>query len=83
MILKMFVIYDSKSCTYTAPHVRKEEGEAIRDFKVLANDQNSQIGKFPEDFTLFSVGSFRMDDASFLIFDSKNSLGCALDYVVK
>jgi hypothetical protein len=83
VILKLFSIYDSKSCTYSVPHARKEEGEAIRDFKLLANDQTCHVGKFPEDYTLFCIGTFNLRDATFCIFESKNALGTASEYVVE
>lgn len=67
MKLKMFAVYDSKGEVYTPPFCMKTEGQAIRSFIETVNDKTSQIGKYPEDFTLFEIGVF--DDEKGIVQD--------------
>ena len=62
MLLKVFTVFDSKAEAYLQPFYGKSKGEAIRSFIEAANDKQSQIGKYPEDFTLFDLGEF--DDST-------------------
>lgn len=58
MKLKMFSIFDSKVQAYMAPVFLRSTGEAERAFSASVADQSSNFCKFPEDFTLFEVGSW-------------------------
>lgn len=58
MTYEIFSIYDSKLGAYNAPFFRRSKGEAERDFARLAQEANSNIAQFPEDFDLFYLGTF-------------------------
>lgn len=41
------------------------QGQAIRMFADLANDPQSEVGKHPQDYSLFWIADFNDADASF------------------
>lgn len=57
-MLNMFTVYDSKAETYLRPFSMLTKGEAIRGFITTLNDGQSEMSKYPADFTLFHVGTF-------------------------
>lgn len=81
MLLKIFTVYDCKAEAYLQPFYCKSKGEALRSFVEIANDKQSQIGKYPEDFTLFELGEFDDSTAKFRMLDAGVALGCALEFV--
>lgn len=83
MLSKMFTIYDSKSESYLRPFYCSQKGEAIRLFADEAKNPQSGIGKHPEDYTLFEIGTYDDSDASVVMLDAKISLGLALEYSSK
>ncbi|AXH77468.1 MAG: nonstructural protein [Microviridae sp.] len=80
MILKCFAVLDIKAELYGAPFFMSTNGEAVRAFKDLANDQNTTIGRHPEDYRLMRLGTF--DNVSGELKEADGgSLGFASDYV--
>lgn len=55
---KIFSIRDTKGEFYSPPFYKHQTAEAIRDFTQAANDPQSTISKFPEDFDLFELGTY-------------------------
>ena len=58
MKLHAYTIYDVASGTYMRPFFSQADGQAIRGFKDIATDADHEVGKHPEDYTLFRVGSW-------------------------
>lgn len=58
MELKIYSIRDSKAEIYNTPFFQKTHGEAERNFMQLVNDDKSTVGKFPEDFDLYYLGTY-------------------------
>lgn len=77
---KLYSIYDSKAKLYFRPFTARTRGEALRLFQQAANDKQTQIGEYPEDFILFEIGEFN-DSNGNLTAEPHTSLGKALDYV--
>lgn len=65
MILQAFSIYDSKAVAYAPPFFMARPELALRAFRDLAADPQSQISKHPEDYVLFLLGSY--DDETGLL----------------
>lgn len=80
-MLKMFSVYDVKSESFSKPFYALTKGEAIRIFTEAANDTSSNIGKYPEDFSLFDLGSFDESNASIAPNLAPVSIGTALEFV--
>ena len=56
--LKICTIHDSKVGAYMRPMTFTALGQAERTFRDIVNDLEHEIGKHPEDYTLFMVGEF-------------------------
>lgn len=82
-MVKIFVVYDSKSESYGQPFFQQATGAAIRGFSDEANGKRAEsaIAAHPEDYTLFEIGSYDHSDGTMKLLDAKVSRGCAIDYV--
>jgi len=58
MKVNMYAIFDRASGIYDGPHPGRADGEIIRNFSQMCLNADSAIGKAPEDFTLFKVGTW-------------------------
>ncbi len=58
MKLNIYTIYDVASGVYMRPFFSQADGQAKRSFKDIATDANHEIGKHPEDYTLYRFGIF-------------------------
>ena len=86
MEIKIFCVYDSKAEAFHSPFLRAYTADAIREWSDLANgvnDKNSPVCRFASDFTLFEIGVFNQRDGSITMYESKRSLGTALEHVRK
>lgn len=73
-------VLDSKSAIYSAPFSSINRQTAMRDFAHAAQEPNSQMAKFPEDFRLYALGSFDDNTGQITMFDSPEYLIAALDF---
>lgn len=62
MLMKVFSIFDEKAKCFGPLWPMKHNGEALREFSDITADKNGRIGKHPEDFKLYSLGTY--DDNS-------------------
>ena len=58
MKLNAYTIYDVASGTYMRPFFTPADGQAIRGFKDISTDASHEVGKHPEDYTLYRIGAF-------------------------
>lgn len=82
---KLYVLYDSKSETYTAPTLNPARGQALRSFSDAVNDvsnKNNVLASHPEDFTLFEIGTYDISTGVISLFDTKISVATGLDVKV-
>jgi len=81
MKLNIYSIYDSKADQYNLPMFMARDGQAIRAFDDLCNDEKSDVHKHAEDYTLFNLGEF--DDEIGLVtpLNTPKSLGKALEFI--
>lgn len=77
---KFYSIYDAKAGFYNKPFLARTKGEALRMFQQAANDTQTQIGLYPEDFILYEIGTFN-DLTGDIAHETHISLGKAIDYV--
>ena len=61
MKLGIYSIYDSKANAFQQPFYFVNDEIATRAAQSTIEDQNSAIAKYPEDFTLISLGTFDPD----------------------
>lgn len=58
MILYVFAIYDRQGDFYSNPFFIPHVGLARRTFGEMARDPDSQVGRYPADFSLYELGTF-------------------------
>jgi len=56
--LNAYTIYDVASGVYMRPFFSQADGQAVRGFNDIATDADHEVGKHPEDYTLYRIGSF-------------------------
>lgn len=54
----VYSIYDMAAAIYMRPFFVQSDGQATRLFGDLAMDAEGEIGKHPEDYVLYKIGSF-------------------------
>lgn len=81
--MKVFSVYDSKSESYCKPIFAEARGLALRSFSEAAAKDDTEIGKYPSDFTLFELGDFDVRTAKFELHTTPVSLGVALEFISK
>jgi hypothetical protein len=77
---KVFTCYDSKTEAYLPPFIMSTSAEAIRAFETTSNDPNSNMCRYPDDFTLFEIGTWDDDKGTISMHEAKLSLGIAREY---
>ena len=78
MQFQIFAIHDSKAQAYFAPFFLPTAAMAVRVFSDMANDVNNNVGKHPEDFTLFHLGEWDDSTAVLEPFSSPTMINKAL-----
>lgn len=77
MKLQVFTVFDSKASAYFPPFYEKTKGSAIRAFTDSVNTADHTFNKHPEDYTLFELGSYEDETASFHLHKSPIAIGKA------
>jgi len=58
MIKKIYTLYDIKIECYHFPFFGITDAEAKRTISASASTEQSLLGKYPEDYTLYSIGEY-------------------------
>lgn len=81
MKLKIYCIYDSKGENFgKQPHFFENRADSIRAFQQAVNDPQSMWSKYPADYTLFEIGEWDQMEGVITMYETKMSLGLALEY---
>ncbi len=80
MIVKVYSIFDTAAAVYRRPFYCPADGEAMRVFYDLSIDADHEIGKHPEDYSLFRIAKFDDNKGCFLDVD-KQCLVTALECI--
>lgn len=81
MKVELFSVFDSKVNAFMEPwHARTIE-EAIRTFRFQVNRSEGNLHLFPEDYSLFHVGSFVPESGQVIPNATPVNLGLALTFV--
>ena len=80
MRLNVYTIYDTAAGAYMRPFFVQSDGQAIRAFKDLALDASHDVGKHPEDYSLFRIGVYD-DNTAKLVPEDRECLATALEMV--
>lgn len=82
MNLKIYSVYDSKAQAYLPMFTVRSHGEAVRQFTDLANNKQTAVNKYPEDFSLMELGSFDDNTGTIDALDAPKNLGLAREYII-
>lgn len=80
MRLNVYAIYDTASKAYMRPFFLQSDGQAVRMFTDIAQDADHEIGKHPEDYSLFRIGTYD-DQKGRLHPEDRECLATALELV--
>ncbi|AXL15325.1 nonstructural protein [Microviridae sp.] len=80
MKIVVYSIRDSASGAFQKPFFARSDGEAMRAFGDVANDETHAVGQHPEHYTLFRLGQFDDSNAEILP-ETKESLANGLELV--
>jgi hypothetical protein len=80
MKINIYTIFDSASAAYMRPFFAQSDGQATRSFGDIARDEKHEIGKHPEDYSLWRIGTFD-DNSSEINPETKTCLATALELV--
>ncbi len=83
MTSKICAIWDSKAEAYSQPMFFQSEGQAVRSFGDESNRNDSNIGKHPEDYTLFLLGEWDERTGKISLETAPVSLSQAIHLVVE
>ena len=78
---KIFTIHDKKAEAHFPPFYMPNLSMAIRTFGDMVNNAESQISNHPEDYTLYELGEWEDNDATFTIHKEKISHGNGIEFV--
>lgn len=81
MIIEIFSVFDSAANAFLDPFTAPTAESAIRSFRHTVNHGQNHISQFPEDYTLFHIGTFAADTGKLTAFAAPHSLGLALTFV--
>ena len=56
--MKVYSIYDKKSERFGVPFFCINDGVAKRELDRLSHDENSYVSAYPDDYSLYGLGSF-------------------------
>lgn len=80
MKIMIYSVYDSKTGVFGQPNFLINRGAALRAWQEAANDPQSNICKYPSDFTMFEIGYWEDETGTITMLDAKISLGTALEF---
>lgn len=74
-----YAVHDTKSHSYGPPMFLRHGAEAMRSFEQAANDEQTMLFKYPDDYELVRIGHYN-DDTGTLVSEEHISLGFARDF---
>jgi hypothetical protein len=81
MLMSVFAIYDSGVSAWRMPIFARNKGEALRSWVDAVNNPQYDYSKYPQDFTLFELGTFDDVKCKFDLLQTPVSLGLAIEFV--
>lgn len=80
MRMAIYAIYDTATGAYMRPFFVQADAQAVRAFSDLAVAADHEVGKHPEDYSLFRIGQFD-DKKGKIIGESPECIATALECV--
>ncbi len=80
MKINIYTIFDTASGLYMRPFFMNADAAAIRTFGELSTDADHEVGKHPEDYSLFRIGIYD-DNTAVITAETRSCLSTALELV--
>lgn len=80
MTVELFSVYDSAARAFMEPFHAPTIESAIRSFRHTVNNGKNQIQQFPEDYTLFHIGTFNQEEGTVSALATPANLGVAITF---
>lgn len=80
MKVLVFSVYDSKTESYSNPVFDPTIASSLRNFAQACNDPETNLFKYPGDYTLFQIGEFDPSTGKILPLNALKNLGLAIDF---
>jgi hypothetical protein len=77
---KFFAVYDTKVGVYLNPLKFRTNGQALRWFADLSVNMDTDVGKHPEDYTLFEIADWDEEKGVFTNLNTPKSLATAIEF---
>jgi len=74
---QVFAIFDKKALAYMAPFFQPNELVAMRNVGSAVADEESLLGKYPEDYDLYQVGTWDDQSGALVAVGPKFLINCA------
>ena len=58
MKLQVYSVYDHKTEVFHAPNYFHNDGHALRELSMVLGKPNTAFTQYPEDFSIYQVGTF-------------------------
>lgn len=81
--MKITAVKDVKSDSYLQPQFVRSLPDALRAWEVVANEGDSLVSRFPDDFYLHHLGEFDVNTGVITVLARPNSLGSAREFKKK
>jgi len=81
MIQQLFTVFDSAANAWLEPFFAPTLEVGLRMFREICNKPDHQFAKYPEDYTLFHIGSFSQASGVLEPLDTPHSLGVAITFI--
>lgn len=81
MTEEIFSVFDSAAGAFLSPFTAPTIEVALRRFRASLNHPDSGMAQFPEDYTLFHIGTFSAESAQLVPINPPHSLGVAVTFM--
>lgn len=81
MLTNIFTVYDNAAARFLEPFHAPTIEYALRQFRQTVNTPDHLFSRFPEDYTLFHVGSMNQETGVLTAFDAPRNLGVGITFL--
>lgn len=79
--MRIFAIHDAKVSAFRHPQFNQFAGDAIRGFQLAAQNEATDLSKFPADYRLYEIGTLNEESGIITPHATPVYLATASDYV--
>lgn len=72
-------VKDLKSDIFLQPQFQRSVADALRNWEIVANEGDSMVSRFPDDFVLYQLGTFDPNTAQIELLDRPSNLASAAE----